>query len=153
DGAVFNPNDLSFSDRYIRESMFGGDFGAKHTRNRHFFNPNHDIYLAIQQINRVRAKEIALRRGRQYLRDISGPDDGVNFGPPQRFGAARMLSVVPWARVFSETEVLCAMNTHPDQALTVWVTVDRDLHVDGDTLTRLYSSDDSVAVPQVTVKS
>jgi len=68
------------ADRYIREAMFGGDFGAFRSRGCHFFNDQHSIYLAVARIVGIRNQEMALRRGRQYLRDISGdPDKG--FGP------------------------------------------------------------------------
>jgi len=39
--------ELNSEDRYIRESMFGGSFGAFETAGCHFFNPNHPSYLRI----------------------------------------------------------------------------------------------------------
>ncbi len=68
------------SDRYIREAMFGGEFGAFRARQRHFFNENQPVYQELAKILAVRKEKIALRRGRQYLREISG--DGQNFGLP-----------------------------------------------------------------------
>jgi glycosidase len=35
----------AYIDRYIRECMFGGKFGAFQTQGCHFFNPNHPTYL------------------------------------------------------------------------------------------------------------
>ena len=56
------------SDRYIREAMFGGEFGAFRTRGRHFFNENNPVYQELSKILALRKQKIALRRGRQYLR-------------------------------------------------------------------------------------
>jgi len=87
---------------------------------------------------KIREREITLRRGRQYLRQISG--DGVNFGFPFILGS-RMRSVVAWSRLFVDQEILLATNTDPDQPSSALVTIDNDLHRAGDTLTCLYSTD------------
>ena len=112
-------------DRYIRESMFGGRFGAFRSRNCHFFNEQHPAYLELSKILELRRKEPALRRGRQFLRPISG--DGVNFGLPQMIGG-QIRSVVAWSRIFVDQELLCAINTDPDNDRSAWVTVDDALH-------------------------
>ncbi len=44
----------AYIDRYIRECMFGGKFGAFQTQGCHFFNPNHPTYLRIGAIARRR---------------------------------------------------------------------------------------------------
>lgn len=126
------------SDRYIREAMFGGEFGAFRSKNRHFFNEQTPAYKEISKISKIRKQELALRRGRQYLRQISG--NGIDFGFPQKIGD-RMLSVLPWSRIFSDTEILCAINTDPNNSRSAWVVIDKDLHKIGDFLTCLYSSD------------
>ncbi len=126
------------SDRYLRESMFGGNFGAFRSRGRHFFSEDTFLFQEFSKILAIRKKRIALRRGRQYLRDISG--DGVHFGPPQLIGS-EMRSVVAWSRLFDDLEMLLAINTDPDQPRSAWVQVASDLHQPGDTLTCLYSSD------------
>jgi glycosidase len=72
-------------DRYIREAMFGGAFGAFRSRNRHCFNETTAIYQELKKILALRAQRIVLRRGRQYLRQISG--DGVHFGFPEMIGS------------------------------------------------------------------
>jgi len=138
------------SDRYIRESMFGGPFGAFRSRNRHFFNENHPAYQELSKILALREKEPALRRGRQFLRPISG--DGVNFGLPAMVGG-QLRSVVPWSRLFVEEELLCAINTDPDNGRSVWVTIDDSLHNAGDKLTCLYSSDTAQAGKTATVEA
>ncbi len=126
------------NDRYIREAMFGAGFGAFRNRNRHFFDEKNPIYIELAKIVKIREREITLRRGRQYLRQISG--DGVNFGFPFILGS-RMRSVVAWSRLFVDQEILLATNTDPDQPSSALVTIDNDLHRAGDTLTCLYSTD------------
>ena len=126
------------ADRYIREAMFGGAFGAFRSKDRHFFDESHWVYQETAKILKVRRDQPALRRGRQYLREISG--DGVNFGVPVLIGGI-MRSVVPWSRIFNNQEVLAAINTDPDNSLTVWVTIDNSLHQAGDNLICLYSTD------------
>jgi glycosidase len=126
------------NDRYIREAMFGGAFGAFRSRNRHFFDESSPIYIELAKVANIRRQEIALRRGRQYLRQISG--DGANFGFPVIMGD-RMRSVVAWSRLFVEQEILVAANTDPNQASSAWVTIDNDLHREGDLLNCLYSTD------------
>lgn len=81
---------------------------------------------------------MALRRGRQYLREISG--NGVDFDPPHMIGA-EIRSVIPWSRIFNDREMLLAINTDADNARAAWVNLDNDLHQDGGRLTCLYSTD------------
>ena len=128
------------NDRYIREAMFGGEFGAFASHGRHVFAEDHPLYRELATILALRRRPefIGLRRGRQHLRPISG--DGVHFGLLRRF-AGRMLSVVPWSRIFLDTETVCAVNTDPGAARTAWVTVDAGLHRAGDLLTCHYSTD------------
>jgi hypothetical protein len=49
-------------------------------------------------------------------------------------------SVVPWSRIFSDREVLLAVNTDVDAPRTAWVTIDNGLHAAGSLLTCLYST-------------
>ena len=138
------------NDRYLREAMFGGEFGAFRSKDRHFFNEHGRIYQELGKILAIRKENITIRRGRQYLRKISAPDDGVNFGLPYKIGA-RMESVVPWSRIHSNNEVLLAINTHYTEAITVWVTIDAGLHEAGDTLTCLYSTEANQISQQITI--
>jgi glycosidase len=137
-------------DRYIRESMFGGKFGAFRTHDRHFFNEQHPGYRELTKILALRAKEPALRRGRQFLREISG--DGTNFGVPAMLGG-QLRSVVPWSRLFVDDELVCAINTDPDNARSAWVTIDNSLHRAGDKLACVYSSDAAQTGQTVTVEA
>lgn len=138
------------SDRYIREAMFGGEFGPFRTRDRHFFDESQSVYKAMADIHRVRRDHLTLRRGRQYLRQISG--NGVDFGYPERPNA-RMLSVVAWSRIFNDNELLCAINTDPLSPRTAFVTIDNDLHSTGDSLTCIYSTASGETGHTITVQA
>jgi len=126
------------NDRYIREAMFGGEFGAFESRHRHFFNEKSVVYQELSKVLKVRHENLVIRRGRQFLRQISG--DGQNFGFPELFGGV-IRSIVPWSRIFNDREVVLAVNTDFQNSRTAWVTIDNDLHTTGDILTCVYSSD------------
>lgn len=68
------------ADVFIREAMFGGQWGAFDTTGMHFFNPEHPIYRGIAAVARARAEQPALRYGREYFRETSG--DGEHFSFP-----------------------------------------------------------------------
>jgi glycosidase len=125
-------------DRYIREAMFGGSFGSYESKGVHFFDEDSPVYQELAKIIKLRKDNAALRRGRQYLRPISG--DGQHFGLPTLIGG-QIHSIIPWSRILSETEILLAINTDPDNAKTAWVTVDDSLHKQGSSLTCFYSTD------------
>jgi hypothetical protein len=125
--------------------MFGGEFGPFRSRDRHCFDETTPVYREISHVLAVRREEPALRRGRQYLRDISG--DGVNFGPPVPVGG-ELRSVVAWSRIFDERELVVAINTDAGGERSAWVTIDAGLHREGDVLRCLYPGDGPVtAVP------
>lgn len=126
------------NDRYIREAMFGGDFGAFRSRGRHCFDESHPLYREFARLLAVRRQVIALRRGRQYLRAISG--NGSDFGEPRMIGGA-LRSVVAWSRLFNDQEWLCAINTDPQHARAAWVGLDFDLQQPGQRLVCLHASD------------
>lgn len=126
------------NDRYIREAMFGGKFGPFRSSLRHCFNEDSYIYKELAEILAIRSREMILRRGRQYLRQISG--DGVNFGYPQVLGG-RMLSVVAWSRIFDNREMLLALNTDSFNERTAWVTLDKSLYDPSRPLKCIYSTD------------
>jgi glycosidase len=128
------------ADRYIREAMFGGAFGPFRTRDRHVFDNDNPLGRELAALLAVRRQEPALRRGRQYLREISG--DGDSFGLPTCFGGERVRSIVAWSRIFADREVLCAINTDPANTRDVWVTIDAGLHSTGDVLRCAYRSDE-----------
>ena len=136
-------------DRYIREAMFGGAFGAFRSRDRHCFDEQAPLYRELSRVLALRRELLPLRRGRQYLRQISG--SGADFGLPRRVGG-ELRSVVPWSRLLDDDEVLLAINTDPDHASTAWVTIDDDLHEAGSALTFRYSTDPGQVGQTVTVE-
>lgn len=54
-----------------------------------------------------------------------------------------MLSIVAWSRIFSDRELLCAINTDPDRATTAFATIDDGLHAAGSRLACMYSTTSS----------
>ncbi len=134
--------DDSYSDVFLRECMFGGPFGSLGSRGRHFFNESHDIYRFISRLNAVRKEHHALRRGRQYLRQVSSTGNDGDFHYPQPVGG-ELRWIVAWSRIFADKEYLCACNTDPRKSLTLLVTVDSALHPAGSAMSCLFSSDET----------
>jgi glycosidase len=131
-------NGAGDSDRYIREAMFGGKFGSFQSRDRHFFNEENPVYRELAKILEIRQQKITLRRGRQYLRPISG--NGGDFGLPRMLGN-EIRSVVPWSRLLDKDEMVLAINTDCDRPLTAWINIDYNLHKVGDSFKCIYSTD------------
>jgi glycosidase len=129
------------NDRYIRECMFGGEFGAFRSRECHFFNEESPSYKAISSILKIRnhPDQLVLRRGRQYLRQIS--KDGVFFYIPKVLGD-KMESVVAWSRILSEDERLMAFNTGTNSE-EVYSIVDHRINASVLNYRCIYSSDAS----------
>ncbi|KJH69775.1 hypothetical protein [Aliterella atlantica] len=141
---------MSGNDRYLREAMFGGEFGAFRSRGVHFFNEDNLVYQELAVILEIRRQKKALRRGRQYLRQISG--DGENFDFPEMIGG-QLRSVVPWSRILSDKEILLAINTDYNQPRTAWVTIDDALHISGEILTCIYSTEREQLGKQIPVEA
>ena len=127
----------AYIDRYIRECMFGGKFGAFGTEGCHFFNPNHPTYLRIAAIARIRNRPDSIgktvRRGHHYLRETSFWD--------RPFAVPPAGEAIAWSQVLYTTEVLMALNTHGLEQRGAFVTVDRSLHPIGSVMKILYRSD------------
>lgn len=128
------------NDRYVRECMFGGQWGAFDSTGHHFFHPEHPIYKSICQIAAVRQSEPALRYGRQYFREISG--NGQDFGHPLDGQCT-----LAYSRILDTTEILVAMNldAHPRND---FVTVDVNLSPVGQKLVNLLDAEKKVPVEQ-----
>lgn len=124
-------------DRYIRESMFGGTFGAFETSGCHFFDENHPTYLRIAAIARVRNNNDqigkALRRGRQYMRETS--IHGSSFSSP------RPGELVAWSRMLYNQEVLIVLNTNGVQNRAADIIIHQPFHPPGSTMTFHYRDD------------
>jgi len=138
------------NDRYIRETMFGGAFGGFRSKNAHFFQENNKWYPEIARIIDVRNQQVPLRRGRQYLRQISG--NGTDFGFPVMFGD-RMNSIVAWSRIFNDEEILCAFNTDTENETIAYVTIDSTLHAIDSRMKCLYASAPSPVEVNVEVRN
>lgn len=127
---------LPMADRYVRESMFGGGFGAFGTSGCHFFDDSHPIFQRIAAIARLRNRSdhvgLALRRGDLYLRE-------VRFNT--EFEAPKQGEVVAWSRVIENASVVIALNTHGNEARGADITVDAVLHPGGSMLKVLYRGD------------
>ncbi len=131
--------DFEYSDVVLRECMFGGPFGSLQSAGRHFFNENHEIYRFISDVCALRRNHLALRRGRQYLREVSAAGAAGDFHYPQPVGGA-LRWVIAWSRIFGEQEYLCAINTDANQPLKVWATVDHQINPPGTQMTCLLST-------------
>lgn len=140
------------NDRFLRECMFGGHFGSLQSSGRHFFDEAHEIYRFIADVCALRDRHLALRRGRQYLREISASGAPGSFAYPRLING-RIRSVVPWSRLFDDDEVLCAINTDADQPRAAWVTVDAALQAGRAALTCLYSTDPARIGTQVAIEA
>jgi glycosidase len=126
------------ADQFIRETMFGSQFGAFRTKGVQFFNQDSVGYQAVKEVAKLRKAEIALRKGRQYLREISG--DGKNFGYPTAWNGS-MKSVVAWSRVFDGEEIVCALCTDDQNEHTAYVTLDAGIQAVGKQVTFLYPAE------------
>lgn len=128
------------NDRFIREAMFGGEFGAFRSRGVHFFDESNRVYQELAKILKIRQELMPLRRGRQYLRPVSAAEDGVRFELPQVVGG-QVRTLVAWSRIFNGQEIVVAMNPDREHPRSAWVTVDDELHQVGDRLRCIYSTD------------
>jgi glycosidase len=128
---------VPFDDRYIRESMFGGTFGAFETSGCHFFDPNHPTYLRISAIAKIRSRQdkigLALRRGRQY------PQETSFLGRP--FSIPGKGELIAWSRVQVDREVLIVLNTNGGESRGAEITVNKDFHKAGSQMRVLYRGD------------
>ena len=126
-------------DDFLREAMFGGEFGPFGTRGHAAFDPKHPIYSLIATICDARRNEPALRYGRQYARPISG--DGVHFGLPEYAG------VFAFARVLDVTEIVVVANPTLE-AVSTHVGVDGALNPPGGQMRNLLDHDWRVDIAQ-----
>ncbi len=125
-------------DRYVRESMFGGKFGAFGTAGCHFFDPSHPCYKEIAALAQIRQRDDAigqcLRRGEIFTRETR--ETGPDFHGPQQG------EIVAWSRIHENTAVIVALNTHGTDARASDITVDADLHKPGTEIRIVYSNDE-----------
>ncbi len=127
-------------DRFIRECMFGGRWGAFDSTGRHFFNAEHPLYQRIARIATIRQQEPALRYGRQYFREISS--DGQDFGHP-----IDGRCTLAYSRILDTTEVLMALNLEASSR-NDFVVVDGNLNPPGADMADLLVPGRKVVVEQ-----
>jgi hypothetical protein len=130
--------------------MFGGNFGAFRSKGVHFFKEENPWFPEISKIAAIRQKYLALRRGRQYLRQISG--NGTDFGYPVLM-SDRMNSIVAWSRICNDQEILCAFNTDQQNETIAYVTIDESLHAIDSNLKCLYASGPSPVQVNVEIRN
>ena len=97
------------------------------------FDQEHPFYKTIAQIAKVRAKQPALRYGRQFFRPLSG--DHVHFDTSRVRGG-----VLAFSRILDNQEVLVVANTNTTQSFVGEVVVDMALNADHDKVGRLFSN-------------
>jgi hypothetical protein len=124
-------------DRYVREDMFGGPFGAFQTTGCHFFNPEHPTYKRIAAIARVRNRPDAI--GRTLRLGICFPRETSFCGYPFRFPGAGELFA--WSMVLPYREVVMVLNTNGLEERGAHITVDAKIHSPGTQLQVLYRAD------------
>jgi len=127
-------------DSFVRECMFGGEWGAFDSTGHHFFNQDHPIYKDIARIAAIRRSEPALRYGRQYFREISG--NGRDFGHP-----IDGTCTLAYSRILDTTEILVAMNLDSNPR-DEFVTVDTNLSHPGQIMVNLLDAEEHVTVEQ-----
>jgi glycosidase len=137
-------------DKYVRESMFGGDFGAFRTRNKSFFNRKHPMYQEMKKLAELRNEYIHLRLGRQYLRKISDLKN-KDFHLPQT-DQKRCREIIAWSRIFSQDEFLLAINCELEITQKAKVLIDSEIHLPGEKFICVYSSDKKNIGEEIEIK-
>lgn len=121
------------TDEAVREALWGQP-GA--------FDEESPFYAMLRDIAAVRAKNPALRYGRQYFRPVSG--DRRTFGP-----SSFAPGVLAFSRILNERETVIAANTSLTTSLEVSVLVDARLNPAGTKFISLYSGAGSQEICQV----
>ena len=124
-------------DRYVRECMFGGPFGAAGTEGCHFFDPNHPTYLRIAAIARIRKADTYV--GRTLRMGICYPRETRFCNYP--FAIPGAGEVFGWSRILADHEVLMVLNTNGVEPRGADVTIESGLHREGSFLRVLYRAD------------
>jgi glycosidase len=150
DGADPRGGKPAASDTFLRECMFGGPFGSRQSTGVHFFDESNAHYRFVSRLCALRREHIALRRGRQYLRQLS--QDAQTFFYPALCGGVLHFAIA-WSRIFNDAEYLCAVNTDVHNPVSVWATVDAATHKAGNVMHRLFASDPAVSPETVTVEA
>ena len=137
-------------DKYVREAMFEGKFGAFRSMGKHFFNTQNKIFQELAKMTEIRKNNMALKQGRLYQREVSY--DRENFELPHKLGEGRHTGVIAWSRILSQKEFILAMNCDLEESQSIFTTVDGNLHDEGENFVCIYSSDDSQVDNTATVE-
>jgi glycosidase len=116
-------------DDYVRETMFGSNWGAFGAAEGDFFNEQHKAYQAIAQIAKIRHSEPVLRYGRQFFSPVS--HDGHAFTEPKDPGG-----VFAYSRILDTKSIVMVVNLDP-QPCEVYVAVDEKSFPVGSVVTSL----------------
>lgn len=119
---------------YAREALW---------RSPDAFGQDHPFYKLIQDLTALRAREPALRYGRQYFRPVSG--DGEHFAYSPYPGG-----VIAFSRLLNDRELLVVANTNTTEPLSLSVLVDYNLAPEGCPWEVLFSTRPDPAVPAPT---
>jgi glycosidase len=115
---------MGSSDQAVREALWGRP-GA--------FDETGPFYRALREIAEVRARNPALRYGRQYFRPVSG--DGRTFGP-----STFSPGVLAVSRILNESETVVVANMDINSGVELSVLVDSVLNPVAATFATLFSS-------------
>jgi len=124
-------------DRYVREDMFGGPFGAFQTTDCHFFNTEHPTYLRIAAIGRLRNRTDYI--GRTLRLGFCFPRETSYCGYPFRIPGSGELFA--WSMILAYHEVVMVLNTHGLESRGADINIDANLHPPGTTIQVLYRAD------------
>jgi glycosidase len=117
-------------DSMVREALWGKPGGG--------FDETNAIFVALQQIMKVRGNWPALRYGRQYFRPISG--DGVNFGV-----SGYQNGVVAFSRILNDQEVVLVANTNLNGPFDGEVIIDDSINTVANGMKPLFSNTRAIA--------
>jgi hypothetical protein len=117
-------------DSMVREALWGRTDAAGRLNG---FNTSHPLYLAVQEIAKVRAGQSALRYGRQYFRQVSGNRTDFGISP---FPAG----VLGFSRILNDAEVVVVAATNAANGFRGEVIVDHELNPAGIQYRVLYSN-------------
>ena len=123
-------NTVPYADRYVREAMSGGSFGAFGTSGCSFFDQNHPAYLRIAAIAKVVTQNTP-NRPCPPPRPPIRPDQGIRpwlYASRRRRTGSLVAHRLP-------ARILVAINTHGAEPHGAWVTIAADLHPDRQELT------------------
>lgn len=127
------------SDKYVREDMFAGPFGAFRSQGKHFFNEDSPVYVELKRMIQIRNDNITLSQGRMYYREISY--DGNLFEFPRKLSNDRFTGAFGWSRILSRDELILAVNCNMETGQTVDIVIDNALHLQDESFECIYSTD------------